>query len=481
MKTLGKFTINETELLNEAERVSEILFPISRSITGNGVRKSLDILKQIVEFDIGEIPSGTKCYDWTVPDEWNIKDAFVEDESRNRIIDFQKNNLHVVNYSIPIDKWVSYEELESHLHTLPNMPDAIPYRTSYYKRDWGFCLTHNDFCKLKKDKKFHVVIDSSLKSGSLTYGEYNLKGKSEKEFIFSSYCCHPSLANDNVSGMILWILLLKILKTSNLNHSYRFVLVPETIGAIAYLAKNEKNMKQVKGGYILTCVGGPSKFSYKPTFLENSFVDNVVDESFKESNIDYTKYAFDVNGSDESQYSAPFFRIPIGTICKDKYYEFDYYHTSLDNLNFIKPKNIIDVLEIYLLVISKLEKMPVELIDNENKNFVKTEKESKRQTIKSMNPYCAPMLSKRGLYPTIGGQIEQKAIDFKKNHRSRNYGNIFEQEKHLGEEIDAISWIMFYADDMTTIKEISKKSGLSQELLQKVSKILVTSGLIGVN
>ena len=481
MKTLGKFTINETELLNEAERVSEILFPISRSITGNGVRKSLDILKQIVEFDIAEIPSGTKCYDWTVPDEWNIKDAFVEDESRNRIIDFQKSNLHVMNYSIPIDKWVSYEELESHLHTLPNMPDAIPYRTSYYKRDWGFCLTHNDFCKLKKDKKFHVVIDSSLKSGSLTYGECNLKGKSEKEFIFSSYCCHPSLANDNVSGMILWILLLKILKTSNLNHSYRFVLVPETIGAIAYLAKNEKNMKQVKGGYILTCVGGPSKFSYKPTFLENSFVDNVVDESFKESNIDYTKYAFDVNGSDESQYSAPFFRIPIGTICKDKYYEFDYYHTSLDNLNFIKPKNIIDVLEIYLLVISKLEKMPVELINNENKNFVKTEKESKRQTIKSMNPYCAPMLSKRGLYPTIGGQIEQKAIDFKKNHRSRNYGNISEQKKHLGEEIDAISWIMFYADDMTTIKEISKKSGLSQELLQKASKILVTSGLIGVN
>ena len=481
MKTLGKFIINETELLNEAKRVSEILFPISRSITGNGVRKSLDILKQIVEFDIGEILSGTKCYDWTIPDEWNIKDAFVEDESRNRIIDFQKNNLHVVNYSIPIDKWVSYEELESHLHTLPNMPDAIPYRTSYYKRDWGFCLTHNDFCKLKKDKKFHVVIDSSLKSGSLTYGECNLKGKSEKEFIFSSYCCHPSLANDNVSGMILWILLLKILKTSNLNHSYRFVLVPETIGAIAYLAKNEKNMKQVKGGYILTCVGGPSKFSYKPTFLENSFVDNVVDESFKESNIDYTKYAFDVNGSDESQYSAPFFRIPIGTICKDKYYEFDYYHTSLDNLNFIKPKNIIDVLEIYLLVISKLEKMPVKLIDNENKNFVKTEKESKRQTIKSMNPYCAPMLSKRGLYPTIGGQIEQKAIDFKKNHRSRNYGNISEQKKHLGEEIDAISWIMFYADDMTTIKEISKKSGLSQELLQKVSKILVTSGLIGVN
>ena len=232
MKTLGKFTINETELLNEAERVSEILFPISRSITGNGVRKSLDILKQIVEFDVGEIPSGTKCYDWTVPDEWNIKDAFVEDESRNRIIDFQKNNLHVVNYSIPIDKWVSYEELESHLHTLPNMPDAIPYRTSYYKRDWGFCLTHNDFCKLKKDKKFHVAIDSSLESGSLTYGEYNLKGKSEKEFIFSSYCCHPSLANDNLSGMILWILLLKILKTSNLNHSYRFVLVPETIGAL---------------------------------------------------------------------------------------------------------------------------------------------------------------------------------------------------------------------------------------------------------
>ena len=173
--------------------------------------------------------------------------------------------------------------------------------------------------------------------------------------------------------------------------------------------------------------------------------------------------------------------MPVGSLTRTIYGKYPEYHTSLDNLNFIKPKNIIDVLEIYLLVISKLEKMPVELIDNENKNFVKTEKESKRQTIKSMNPYCAPMLSKRGLYPTIGGQIEQKAVDFKKNHRSRNYGNIVEQKKHLGEEIDAISWIMFYADDMTTIKEISKKSGLSQELLQKVSKILVTSGLIGVN
>jgi aminopeptidase-like protein len=478
MKKIGEFLINEIELSNHIQQLCEELFPICRSITGNGVRKSLDILKQVSEFDVSEIPSGTQCYDWTIPDEWNIEDAFIEDEQGNKIIDFQKNNLHVVNYSIPIDKWVSYEELESHLHTLENLPDAIPYRTSYYKRDWGFCLSFQDFCKLNKRKKFHVVINSTLKPGSLTYGEYNIKGNSGNEIIFSSYCCHPSIANDNMSGMVLWILLLKILKNLKLNHSYRFVLVPETIGAIAYLAKNEKKMKQVDGGFILTCVGGPSKFSYKPTFSENSFIDKIVHESFKEVNIDYTTYPFDVNGSDESQFSAPFFRIPVGTICKDKYYEFDYYHTSLDNLNFIESKNILDTLEIYLQVISKLEK--TKKINTEVLKFTKTRRDSKNRTIESLNPYCEPMLSKRKLYPTVGGQIAQKAVNFTKAHRSRNYTNNNKQ-KYSGKFIDAISWVMFYGDNLTTIEEIAKKTGLTVELLNESTNILVEQGLIKVN
>ena len=478
MEKIGDFLINEIELSNHIQQLCEELFPICRSITGNGVRKSLDILKQVSEFDVTEIPSGTQCYDWTIPDEWNIEDAFVEDEQGNKIIDFQKNNLHVVNYSVPIDKVLSYEELKSHLHTLENLPDAIPYRTSYYNRDWGFCLSFNDFHKLNKKAKFHVVINSTIKPGSLTYGEYYIKGNSGKEFIFSSYCCHPSLANDNMSGMILWTILLKILKSSKLNHSYRFVLVPETIGAIAYLAKNEKKMKQVDGGYILTCVGGPNKFSYKPTFSENSLIDKIVHESFKESNMDYTTYPFDVNGSDESQFSAPFFRIPVGTICKDKYYEFDYYHTSLDNLDFIESKNIFDTLRIYLKVISKLEK--IKKLNTEIPKLNKTRINSKDKTIESLNPYCEPMLSKRKLYPTVGGQISQKAINFTKIHRSRNYTNNNNQ-KYSGRFIDAISWIMFYGDNLTTVEEIAKKSKLSIEIINEATDILVEQGLIKVN
>ncbi|KAF6246729.1 peptidase M28 [Nitrosopumilus sp. b3] len=475
METINEFSIDEIEITKNVEKLFKELFPICRSITGNGVRKSLKILNHVTEFTVKEIPSKTQCYDWIIPDEWNITDAYIEDEEGKRIIDFQKNNLHVMNYSIPIDKWMSYEELKKHLHTLQNLPDAIPYRTTYYKRDWGFCLAFNDFCKLDKQKKYHAVINSSLELGSLTYGEYNIMGNSGKEFIFSSYCCHPSLANDNMSGMILWIILLKILKSLKLKHSYRFALVPETIGAIAYLAKNEEMMSKVDGGFVLTCVGGPSKFSYKETFLENCFIDKIVDESFKESNVDYIRYPFDINGSDESHFSAPYFRIPIGTICKDKYYEFDYYHTSLDNLNFIKSKSIVDTLKIYLKIISKLEK--IEIIKNKDNFKIK---KAKNKTLTSLNPFCEPMLSKRNLYPSTGGQIAQKAVNFSKNHHSREY-EVDENNRHSGLMIDALSWLMFYADGINTIEDISKRSGLKKELLYKATKILVDHKLVLIN
>ena len=413
-----------------------------------------------------------------IPNEWNILDAYIEDKVGNKIINFKENNLHVVNYSIPIDKLMSFEELKSHIHYLPNMPEAIPYRTSYYKRDWGFCLSYNDFCKLKKDEEYHIVINSTLKPGSLTYGEYIINGNSGKEFIFSSYCCHPSLGNDNLSGMVLWILLLKILKKSKLNHTYRFVLVPETIGAIAYLSKNENKMREVDGGFVLTCVGGPNKFEYKPTFLENSIIDKIVDESFKETGIDYVKYPFDVNGSDETSYSAPYFRIPIGTICRDKYYEFEFYHTSLDNLEFIQAKSIIETLEMYLQIISKLEK--TNTFDEQTEKHGIKKGEFKKNTLKSLNPFCEPMLSKRNLYPSVGGQISQKAVNLEKKHRSRNYSDNNKQA-FAAKDIDAISWLMFYADDVTTLKEISKKSGLTEELLEKTINVLTEHNLIKVN
>ena len=478
MTTIGKFIIDENELLKDIDQLLENLFPICRSIMGNGVRESFSILKSITDFQIKEYPSGMQCYDWSIPDEWNIQDAFIEDSSGTKIIDFKKNNLHLVNYSIPIDQCISYDELIQHLHTLPNLPDAIPYRTSYYKRDWGFCLSYNDFIKLKKDEKYHVQINSSIAPGYLTCGEHIFDGQSEQEFLFSSYCCHPSLANDNLSGMILWILLLRELKKQKLNHKFRFVLVPETIGAIVYLFNNEKAMKNIVGGYIFTCVGGPGQFSYKPSFLENNFVDDIVDESFREFDISYIKYKFDVNGSDESQYSAPFFKIPIGTICRDKYYEFNYYHTSLDNLDFIKAESIIQTLQIYLLVISKLDDLSSQDIIQKTRPISTKNNNLNKNIYKSLMPYCEPMLSKRGLYPTLGGQIEQKALDFSKIHRTRDYKLEENITKSTGEEIDAIGWIMFYGDGQTTIEEISKKSGIKQELLQKMAKILVKHSLV---
>lgn len=478
MKKYFSTDIDEHDLISETDNLLKKLFPICRSITGDGVRQTLSILKGIADFDIKEIPSGTKCYDWTIPNEWNITDAYVEDSSGTKIIDFKKNNLHVVSYSIPIDETISYQELISHLHTLPDLPKAIPYRTSYYNENWGFCISYEDFQKLDKIEQYHVKIDSVLKPGNLTYGEFFIKGNSDKEFLFSTYCCHPSLGNDNLSGPILWALLLRSLQKRKTNYSYRFIIVPETIGAIGYLFQNETQMKQVTAGFILTCVAGPSNFSYKSSYLGNHLIDKVVDTAFNKNGLDYTKYPFDVNGSDETHFSAPYFRIPVGTVCRDKYYEFDYYHTSLDNLDFISAKNLVESLKMYFSIINHLEDISINEIDNHN-----TLTESNRPKIddvfyKSLNPYCEPMLSKRGLRPTIGGKLKQKAFNFKIKHEQRNYNISDELNDHPGNQIDAIAWLMFCGDGITSLKEISKKSKLELNLLENTAKKLVKNQLL---
>jgi aminopeptidase-like protein len=462
---------------NEIKELFETLFPICRSITGNGVRKTLSILKEITDFKIQEIPSGTECYDWIVPKEWNIVDAYIEDSTGKKIIDFQKNNLHVVNYSIPVDETISFEKLDKHLFSLPDLPNAIPYRTTYYKEDWGFCLTHEQLKNLNKNETYHVKIESTLKPGNLTYGEYIINGDSGKEFLISTYCCHPSLANDNLSGPILWTYLLKALKSKKLKHSYRFVIVPETIGAITYLSKNEKEMKKITGGFIITCTAGPGKFyDYKQTFHGNHLIDKVVTKMFEKKDIDFNLHPFDINGSDETQYSAPYFRIPMGTICRKKYYEYDYYHTSLDNLDFIDSKNLIETLNLHLDVIEEIENYSSEKIEF----FSNTHKQISNKNNEfyiSLNPYCEPMLSKRGLYPTIGGSIKQKAYDFEKEHLDRNY-EIDPKANHSGSEIDAICWLMFYGDGNTDLDTISDKSGLSKSLLEKTAQKLLNYKLL---
>jgi len=446
-------------MIKESEIILKKLFPICRSITGNGVRQMLSILKkEVTDFDIKEIPSGTVCYDWVVPDEWNISDAYIADSSGKKIIDYKKNNLHIVNYSVPVNQTMKFDELKKHLYFLPDMPNAIPYRTSYYKRTWGFCLSYNQLKEMDKKAKYHVFIDSALRPASLTYGEKIIKGTSGKEFLFSTYCCHPSLANDNLSGQVLWSFLLRQLKAKKLRHSYRFVILPETIGAIAYLSKNETKMKKISGGYVITSVAGPGKYGYKYTYLGNHLIDKAVENTFKDLKIKYIPYPFDILGSDERHYSSPFFRIPIGTICKDKYYEYDCYHTSLDNLDFISAKNLIKTLDIYSKVIDRLE---MDL------------------TFKSLCPYCEPNLGKRGLYPEIGGSIKQKAADFKKKHHDRKY-QISQKENIKGNKLDIIRWLLFYSDGKTSLFDIYHKTGFQIEQLYEVAEELRRHNLLAL-
>lgn len=444
------------DLVVEADSLLRRLFPICRSLTGEGVRQSLAILRQVADFEPKELASGTPCYDWVVPDEWNVRDAYVADSSGKRVIDFRRNNLHLVHYSVPVDQKVTFSELAPHLHTLPELPKAVPYRTSYYDRDWGFCLAQEEYDQLNRKDIYHVFIDSTLGPGSLTYGETSIPGDSEEEYLFSTYCCHPSLANDNLSGLVLWALLLRELRSRETRHTYRFMVVPETIGAIAYLSQNEHGMKQVAGGFVVSCVAGPGKFAYKHTFLNNHLIDRVVHETFREQGLEFLPYPFDINGSDEKHYSAPYYRIPVGTIAKDKYYEYDFYHTSLDDLTFISARSLVDSLKLYLLAIEKLEL-----------NFV----------YRSLSPKSEPMLGKRGLYPKIGGHIKQRAVDFRRSHHQREYA-VSESRVIFGNELDAMRWILFCSDGDTPLLDIAEQTALPLRQLYEVAERLCEHGLL---
>jgi aminopeptidase-like protein len=417
-----------TQLLQE-------LFPICRSITGNGVRKTLNILKGIADFNLFEVPSGTPCYDWIVPDEWNARDAYIADEQGNRIIDFQKNNLHLMSYSIPVDGTFKLVDLLQHLHTCPENENSIPYRTSYYRRDWGFCLSMKQFRTLRPWVNYHVKIDTTLKSGQLSYGIGQLPGTSGKEYLLSTYCCHPSMANDNLSGMLLWAMLLQWLQSRPHRHAYRFVIAPETIGALVYISQHEEEVKKLSGGYVITCVAGPCSLSYKSSFRGDAEIDNAAVMAL--GNSPWKWHQFDANGSDERQYSSPGLRIPMGSICKDKYYEYPEYHTSLDNLDFIGADALLETLEVYKRAIDILEW---------NKTYTRTQ------------PIGEPMLSKYGLNNGIGGA-------FLPNN----------------DELSAIKWVLFHADGKTPLLDVSSKTNIPMKALANAADKLEKVGLIKEN
>lgn len=375
----------EEKLINFGSKMYDLcvkLFPICRSITGNGVRQTLEILNSVIggEMVIHEVPSGTKVFDWTVPKEWNIKDAWIKDSKGNKILDFKNNNLHVMGYSLPIDKKICLDELKEIIYTHPVFYDAIPYVTSYYKERYGFCMTQKQKDKLE-DEEYHIFIDSELKDGSLTYGEIIIHGESKQEVFLSTYVCHPSMANNELSGPAVAIHLAKWLKSlPKRRYTYRIIFIPETIGSITYLSKNLEYLKEhVIAGFNITCVGDNRDYSLVESRYGNTLSDKVAKNVLRFVYPKYKNYSYLDRGSDERQYNAPGVDLPICVISRSKFNEYPEYHTSLDNLNFISQDGLQGAFDVYKECINSLE----------NNAYYR------------VNTCCEPQMGKRNLYPSI--------------------------------------------------------------------------------
>lgn len=365
------------------------LFPICRSLSGDGYRESLRILTEgLSDFNKIEVPSGSPVFDWTVPKEWNIREAYIETLDGRRIIDFKDNNLHVLGYSAPIDRLVSLEELLEHIYTQPDQPDWIPYVTSYYKESWGFCVTEKQK-QLLNDSQYHVVIESDLKNGCITLGDLVVSGKTDEEIMFTTYLCHPSMANNELSGPVVWRALIDyVLKIPNRRYTYRFVINPETIGAIAYLSKNiEVLQRNVRAGFVLSCVGDDRTYSYIQSKYANSYADRVIKNVLMFHYPEYKTYSYLQRGSDERQYNSCGVNLPVVGFCRSKYGEYPEYHTSADNMSLISEKGLEGSYNVCVKMIDALE----------INHFYK------------MTCIGEPQLGKRGLYPTISkkGQYDE--------------------------------------------------------------------------
>jgi len=408
------------------------MYPFCRSITGHGVRNTLQLLQQHIPLAVHEVPSGTPVFDWVVPKEWDIRDAYVKNVEGERIIDFAKCNLHVVSYSVPIKKRVSLEELRAHLFTLPEQPQWIPYRTSYYKENWGFCLSHEQFLKLQ-DREYEVCIDASLENGYLTYGEYYLPGNTTDEVLLSCHICHPSLCNDNLSGIALVTFLAKYLGTIARRYSYRFVFIPGTIGSITWLCRNEARIAMIKNGLVVSCVGDPGKLTYKKSRLGNAEIDKAVTHVLQHSGQDHQVTDFTPYGYDERQFCSPAFNLPVGCIMRTPHGKFPEYHTSADNLDFIQASYLADSFAACLRVIQLVE---------HNRIYW------------NQNPKCEPQLGRRGLYRMIGGQAGENADEL------------------------AILWVLNLSDGYHSLLDIAERSGIDFAAVKRAADLLLGHGLL---
>jgi aminopeptidase-like protein len=410
------------------------IYPICRSITGNGVRETLRAIGAHIKLDVQEVPTGTAVFDWAIPREWNIREAYIKNEGGEKIVDFAQSNLHVMSYSVPVRQRISLAELKRHVYTLPDQPDLIPYRTSYYADNWAFCMPHRLLESLR-DETYEVVIDSSLTDGYLTYGEYLHEGETEDEFLLSAHVCHPSLANDNCSGVALLTHLAKRMAGLRTRYSYRFLFAPGTIGAITWLARNEGHCQRIKHGLIISMVGDGGGPTYKKSRRGNNRIDRAVVHTIRHSGLTPTILDFSPYGYDERQYCSPGFNLPVGLFQRSKFGEIPQYHTSADNLDFIAPDHL-----------SASYRMITETLNVMENDAV----------CRNTMPKCEPQLGRRGLYGMVGGD---------KNAAAANM---------------AMLWILNLSDGMHSLLDIAERASLPFAVIQKTAQVLQRQGLLTI-
>ena len=423
---------------DQIEKYFDRLWPLNRSLTGNGNRETLKILSELADIKITEVPSGIECFDWTVPPEWNVNEAWIKDSKGNIIADFRKNNLHILGYSEKYSGKLSLNELKEHIYSLPEQPEVIPYLTSYYKKRWGFCISHNQLTSLKDDT-YEVLIDSeSDPNGSMTIGEVILVGDSDEEILLSTYICHPSMANNELSGPLIASFIYKeLIKKKSRRYTYRILYVPETIGSIYYLSKYGEHLKKkMAAGFVITCAGDKGSYTYKRSRSGNTVTDRASELVLKDTEKNFSIEDFFPTGSDERQYCSPGFNLPVGSLMRTRYGKYKEYHTSADNKEFISFSALENTVYKYL-----------EILDAIEKNF----------TYINKLPYCEPQLGKRGLYPTLGSQ------------------------KDTTEFVNAVMWILNLSDGTNDIIDISNRSGMSFKTIFKAAEELLNKGLIEIN
>ena len=407
------------------------LYPICRSITGDGVRQTLRILSELMPLEISEVPSGTKVLDWTVPREWNVREAFIANSRGERVVDLRDSSLHLVSYSVPVRARMTLAELRPHLHALPVRPDWIPYRTSYYEESWGFCLTQRRLDALE-DGEYEVVIDSTLAPGHLTYGEIVLPGASDEEILISAHLCHPSLADDNLSGAVIAAFLAHHFSARKRRRTLRFLFAPGTIGAITWLERNRKRLDRIEAGLTLTCLGDGHPFTYKRSESGDAQVDRAAAHVLSASGLQHQLIEFFPYGYDERQYNSPGFRLPVGSLMRGRHGKFPEYHTSADDLSFVSPERLAESFEVLARLIGVLDG---------NSRY------------RNLAPEGEPQLGKRGLYRALGG-------------------------RDIPDLQLAMLWVLNQSDGRRSLVDIAQRSGLPFGALRAAADLLLEHGLL---